>query len=56
VVKSDLSLGGYAYGKKVKMELLKREKRGYKEQKVVEVDGRKLLLFPVEWVKHHGEL
>jgi O-6-methylguanine DNA methyltransferase len=56
VVKSDLSLGGYAYGKKVKMEILKREKRGYNESKVLEVDGRELLLFPVEWVKQHGEL
>jgi len=56
VVKSDLSLGGYGYGKKVKMEILKREKRGYKEPKVLDVNGRELVLFPVEWVKPHGEL
>jgi len=56
IVKSDLSLGGYGYGKKVKMEILKREKRGYKEPKALDVEGRKLLLFPVEWVKPHGEL
>jgi len=56
VVKADLSLGGYGYGKKVKMEILKREKRGYKEPKALDVEGRKLLLFPVEWVKPHGEL
>jgi O-6-methylguanine DNA methyltransferase len=56
VVKSDLSLGGYGYGKKVKLEILEREKRGYKEPKVLDVDGRELLLFPVEWVKQHGEL
>ena len=56
VVKSDLSLGGYGYGKKLKMEILEREKRGYKEPKVLDVNGRELLLFPVEWVKPHGEL
>jgi len=56
VVKSDLSIGGYEYGKKVKMEILEREKRGHKELKVLEIEGRELLLFPVEWVKQHGEL
>jgi O-6-methylguanine DNA methyltransferase len=56
VVKSNLSLGGYRYGKKVKMEILKREERGYKEPKALEINGKELLLFPVEWIKQHGEL
>jgi O-6-methylguanine DNA methyltransferase len=56
VVKSDLSIGGYSFGKKLKVTILEREKKGYKEPKVLEVNGRELVLFPVEWVKQHGEL
>lgn len=51
VVCSDLSLGGYGGGQKLKLEILQREKRGYKEPKTVEVNGKKLALFPVEWIK-----
>jgi methylated-DNA-[protein]-cysteine S-methyltransferase len=51
VVRSDLSLGGYGYGTQVKLEILRREERGYKEPRVLEVDGGELSLFPAEQVK-----
>ncbi|MGE5188370.1 MAG: MGMT family protein [Betaproteobacteria bacterium] len=51
VVKSDLSLGGYgAGGLGVKIEFLRREKRGFSEPKDVLVDGASLRVFPVEEV------
>jgi methylated-DNA-[protein]-cysteine S-methyltransferase len=51
VVKSDFTLGGYgAGGLKVKLEFLKREKRGYTEPKTIEVCGGQLQVFPVEQV------
>jgi methylated-DNA-[protein]-cysteine S-methyltransferase len=51
VVKSDFTLGGYgAGGLKVKLEFLRREKRGYTEPKTVEVCGGQLQVFPVESV------
>jgi O-6-methylguanine DNA methyltransferase len=51
IVCSDLSLGGYGGGKKVKLEILRRERRGYEESKEIEVNDKKLAVFPVEWVK-----
>jgi methylated-DNA-[protein]-cysteine S-methyltransferase len=51
VVRSDLSLGGYGGGEQLKQELLHREKRGHEESKKLQVKGRELALFPVEWVK-----
>ncbi|MCW4000244.1 MAG: methylated-DNA--[protein]-cysteine S-methyltransferase [Candidatus Bathyarchaeota archaeon] len=49
VVKSDLGLGGYgAGGVGVKLEFLRRERRGYREPKEVAVDGGCLRVFPVE--------
>jgi hypothetical protein len=50
VVKSDFSLGGYGGGLKVKLSLLGREKRGYSTSKEIEVNGRHLQVFPVEYV------
>jgi methylated-DNA-[protein]-cysteine S-methyltransferase len=51
VVKSDFTLGGYgAGGLKVKLEFLKREKRGYTEPKTVEICYGHLKVFPVECV------
>lgn len=55
VVHSDLSIGGYGYGEKVKLELLQREKRGYKEIKQLRVRNGKLVLFPAEQVSKSGE-
>lgn len=51
VVRSDLSLGGYGGGKKVKLEILQKEERGYEEPKKLEVGNKKLAVFPVERVK-----
>jgi O-6-methylguanine DNA methyltransferase len=51
VVCSDLSIGGYGYGEQVKMGILQREERGYEESTELEVDEKKLVLFPAKWVK-----
>jgi len=57
VVGSDLSLRGYGGGLDVKLAFLKRESRGYSSEKDVSVHGRKLRVFPVEFVlKKLGEL
>jgi methylated-DNA-[protein]-cysteine S-methyltransferase len=50
VVHSDLSIGGYGYGKRVKLELLRREGRRYKEAKRLKVENGELVLFPAEQV------
>jgi hypothetical protein len=50
VVCSDLTLGGYGGGLKVKLALLEREKRGYNSSREITVGERKLQVFPVEWV------
>jgi methylated-DNA-[protein]-cysteine S-methyltransferase len=55
VVRSDLSVGGYGYGKDVKLEILQREERGYEESSGLEVEGKKLSLFPAEWVNKNRE-
>ncbi len=57
VVCSDLSIGGYGYGKETKMEILQREERGYEESKELKVEDKKLSLFPAKMVKQkRGEL
>jgi methylated-DNA-[protein]-cysteine S-methyltransferase len=51
VIKSDFGLGGYSLGGvRVKLEILKRERRGFLESKVVDFNGFHLSVFPVEWV------
>lgn len=50
VVCSDLTLGGYGGGLKVKREMLEREKRGYQTAREISAGDRKLRVFPVEWV------
>ncbi len=50
VVSSDFTLGGYGGGLDVKLGLLKREKRGLTSPQQIPVDGRKLQVFPVEFV------
>jgi O-6-methylguanine DNA methyltransferase len=56
VVCSDLTLGGYGGGLKVKREILEREKRGYRASREISVGDRKLRVFPVEFVlKKLGE-
>lgn len=50
VVGSDLGLGGYGGGLDVKLAFLIREKRGFTATREIPVNGRKLQVFPVEFV------
>lgn len=50
VVAWDLSLGGYGGGLDMKREFLMRERRGFKEELDIVVNGKKLHVFPVEFV------
>ena len=50
VVASDFSLGGYGGGVHLKLEILKREKRGYTTAMEIKVDSKILQVFPVEFV------
>jgi methylated-DNA-[protein]-cysteine S-methyltransferase len=50
VVKSDFTLGGYGGGLRVKLELLRREQRGYSESSEIQINGGALTVFPVEYV------
>lgn len=50
IVASNFSLGGYGGGLHVKLEILKREKRGYAKEREILVNGRKMQIFPVEFV------
>jgi len=55
VVCSDLSIGGYGYGKQIKMEILQKEERDYEESRMLKLNDKNLALFPVKWVKQkHG--
>jgi len=49
-VSSDFTLGGYGGGLDVKLGFLVREKRGYASLRQIPVDGKKLQVFPVEFV------
>jgi methylated-DNA-[protein]-cysteine S-methyltransferase len=50
VVAADFTLGGYGGGLKVKLEFLKREKRGYESEQAISVECGSLRVFPVEFV------
>jgi O-6-methylguanine DNA methyltransferase len=50
IVASNFSLGGYGGGLHVKLEILEREKRGYSKEQEIIVNGRKMQIFPVEYV------
>jgi O-6-methylguanine DNA methyltransferase len=50
VVGSDFTLVGYGGGLETKLRLLKHECRGYTSEKEISVDGRKLRVFPTEFV------
>src|SRR3972149_12022111 len=50
VVCSDFTLGGYGGGLDVKLDFLVREKRGYTSPREIPVGGKKLEVFPVEFV------
>jgi methylated-DNA-[protein]-cysteine S-methyltransferase len=51
VVHSDLSLGGFGHGVKIKWEILKREDKGYQKPSKLKVSGKNLILYPVKYVK-----
>jgi O-6-methylguanine DNA methyltransferase len=55
VVASDFTLCGYGGGLDVKLEFLKRERRGYSSKKNVKVGSDTLELFPVEFVLNKAE-
>ena len=48
VVRADFTLGGYGGGLDVKLAFLKRERHGYSAEREIQVDGKKLRVFPVE--------
>jgi len=50
VVGSDYTLGGYGGGLETKLAFLRREKRGYTLEREIQGNGKKLLVFPVEFV------
>ena len=50
VVGSDFSLVGYGGGLEMKLAFLRREKRGYASGKEISVNGKKLRVWPVEFV------
>lgn len=56
VVRSDFSLGGYALGGETKLKLLLRENHGYKEPGELEVKGKKLVLFPIKYLKRESQV
>ncbi len=47
---ADFSIGGYGLGEKVKLELLRREDRGYKEATKLKIKDRTLQLFPIKYL------
>jgi methylated-DNA-[protein]-cysteine S-methyltransferase len=50
VVRSDFTLGGYGGGLNLKLQILERERRGFTSKREIPVDGKRLLVFPVEFV------
>ena len=57
VVRSDFTLGGYDGGLDLKLQILERERRGFTSKREIPVGGKKLLVFPVEFVlKKLGKL
>jgi O-6-methylguanine DNA methyltransferase len=50
VVGSDFSLVGYGGGLNAKLAFLRREKRGFTSEKEISVNGKKLRMWPVEFV------
>ena len=56
VVRSDFSLGGYGLGGETKLKLLLREDRGYEEPVELEVKDKKLVLFPIKYLKRESQV
>jgi methylated-DNA-[protein]-cysteine S-methyltransferase len=51
VVRSDFTLGGFGLGVDLKWEILQRENRGYTQKKKIEVNGKTLFLFPINFLR-----
>jgi len=51
VVRSNLSIGGYGLGQKVKLQILQREERGYEKTTTLKVNDKTLPLFPVKHLR-----
>jgi methylated-DNA-[protein]-cysteine S-methyltransferase len=51
VVRSDLTLGGYAGGLDTKRRILEREDRGYRKESKIDVDGAVLTIYPVSYLR-----
>ena len=51
VVRTGFSIGGYGLGEKVKLELLQREDRGYKEARKLKIEDKELALFPIKCLR-----
>lgn len=51
VVRTDFSIGGYGLGEKVKLQILQREDRSYREITSLKVNDKALPLFPVKHLR-----
>ena len=51
VVRADFNIGGYGLREKVKLELLRREDRGYEETRRLKVEDKELSLFPIKYLR-----
>jgi methylated-DNA-[protein]-cysteine S-methyltransferase len=51
VVQSNFSIGGFALGKEIKLGLLQRENRAFKESVSLSIEGKVLPIFPVKTLK-----
>jgi len=51
VIRHDLTLGNFGHGRDVKKKLLMREDEGFSEPKFKIVNGKKLKLFPIRFIK-----
>lgn len=51
VIASDLSLGGYGGGLKLKWKILQKENRGFKEPSRVKLEKKELLLVPISQLR-----
>jgi methylated-DNA-[protein]-cysteine S-methyltransferase len=48
VVRSNFSIGGYGFGEKIKLQILQREDRGYKENTLLKINEKTLPLFSIK--------
>jgi len=51
VVRHDLTIGNFGHGRDVKRDLLAREDEGFTRPTYKKIDGRRLALFPIKFIK-----